>query len=262
LETVDQQPTATLDTGEAAPQALPGADTFRELERQPTIASEEIPEEEPGRVTRLPTAELSREPASLAPPLEPENVDFKPPVTRMATEPEEQIHSPPPDRERRQSAAPGIVAPAEGAPQGETKPGVPRHKHRKVASVPPDQQYPPVPAYPVRETPAWVRPDVYTPPPKPKPEVKPKEKRGVFGRGSKPRDEVQPEPFRERPKVEPFRTAAPGKPHPSVNIFYMMGEYIALLLFQLYTDTVCRTGTRKCSWGNATKAKKLPTTWI
>jgi hypothetical protein len=123
------------------------------------------------------------------------------------------------ERPRKPSSAPGIVAPPVEdvllSQRQATAPIKLDHKAVQRSMVPPDKQHPPAPAYPVRDTPSWAKPDTHTPPPKPKLEPQPKtrEKKGWFGWGAKkdvPQIE-EPEPFRDRPKVEPFRAAAPGK---------------------------------------------------
>ncbi|KAI4669994.1 uncharacterized protein J4E79_000274 [Alternaria viburni] len=71
---------------------------------------------------------------------------------------------------RRSSAAPGITASPpqtilEGIEVGaQTKSQT--KKPRQGANYPPEQQYPPAPAYPLRETPSWTKPDTRTPSPK------------------------------------------------------------------------------------------------
>lgn len=237
----ENQPTEARNLTEAAPEAPRRAETYQQVvDRQPALPAEEIPEEEPGRETRSPTADLSREPASLAPPEprvageEAPNVLHKKrrlvglPVSRIAKRserPEQQRVTPmPQEKQRKPSSAQGIAAPPVNAVQPETKPVTPHSRPRDA--VPPEEQHPPAPAYPVRDSPAWIKPDVYTPPPKPRanPLPKTKEKRGIFARSEKPKEEThqpehsdplphvrQPEAYRERPRVEPFRSAAPGK---------------------------------------------------
>jgi hypothetical protein len=83
------------------------------------------------------------------------------------------------DRPRTVSVAPGIEVPPPELVQGPTKPrGTATRPRKKLINYPPDQQHPVAPAYPIRETPSWTRPDIYTPPPKPK--AKPKRKKQRF----------------------------------------------------------------------------------
>ena len=63
-------------------------------------------------------------------------------------------------------------------------PTIPVKKPRKLAKYPPEQQYPPAPAYPQRDVPLWTKPDTHTPPPKLGTESPP-QKRGWFGWVSK-----------------------------------------------------------------------------
>jgi hypothetical protein len=92
----------------------------------------------------------------------------------------------PMERERKAStAATGIVAPPPQLVQVNCKPTESKKKTRKkVSNYPPERQYPPAPAYPARDTPAWTKPDTYTPPPKPKAEPAPR-KSGFFWLGAK-----------------------------------------------------------------------------
>jgi hypothetical protein len=87
---------------------------------------------------------------------------------------------PPPrsERPRTISIAPGIEVPPPKLVQGATKPrGTATRPRKKLINYPPDQQHPAAPAYPIRETPSWTRPDICTPPPKPKAELKRKKQR-------------------------------------------------------------------------------------
>ena len=98
---------------------------------------------------------------------------------------------------RRSSAAPGITASPpqtilEGIEVGaQTKSQT--KKSKQGANYPPDQQYPPAPAYPLRETPSWTKPDTRTPSPK------------VKARQSS-------QPALDPSEVQPFLEAAPGSP--------------------------------------------------
>lgn len=217
------------------------ADTTERIERAPTMPAQE-PAPEPDRIDRAPTADLYQDPA---PALVLRDVETTPPgspkverqKTRFSPEVDERapqvLKSPssPIERERKAStAALGIVAPPPQLVQRDRKPTeVEKKSRKKLPNYPPERQYPPAPAYPVRDTPGWTKPDTYTPPPKSRAEPAPK-KRGFFGLGPKPREEAQPiqrsapvprnrepeprvrrppEPHRDR-SVEPFRHAAPG----------------------------------------------------
>ncbi|KAI4653938.1 hypothetical protein J4E93_001706 [Alternaria ventricosa] len=98
---------------------------------------------------------------------------------------------------RRSSAAPGITASPpqtilEGIEVGaQTK--SPTKKPKQGANYPPEQQYPPAPAYPIRETPSWTKPDTRTPSPKVKAETPPK-KGGWLNFGAKPEKESPDQP--------------------------------------------------------------------
>ncbi|CAN9308407.1 unnamed protein product [Alternaria alternata] len=85
---------------------------------------------------------------------------------------------------RRSSAAPGITTLPPEMINGQMKVGMqsrsPKQKPKKGAKYSPEQQYPAAPAYPLRETPSWTKPDTRTPSPKPKVESPPK-KRGWLG---------------------------------------------------------------------------------
>jgi hypothetical protein len=88
-----------------------------------------------------------------------------------------------PERPRRVSAAPGIDAPPLNMLQRGLKPTSNGRRHRiKEQHYPPDEQHPPAPAYPSRETPSWTRPDKYTPPLNPKAELEERKECGCFGR--------------------------------------------------------------------------------
>ncbi|KAI4936038.1 hypothetical protein J4E85_001366 [Alternaria conjuncta] len=126
---------------------------------------------------------------------------------------------------RRSSAAPGITAsPPQTIPEGievgaQTK--SPTKKRKQGANYPPEQQYPPAPAYPLRETPSWTKPDTRTPSPKVKAETPPK-KRGWLNLGAKPEEgsaelegiksRQSSQPALDPSEVQPFLDAAPGSP--------------------------------------------------
>jgi hypothetical protein len=127
---------------------------------------------------------------------------------------------------RRSSAAPGITAPHPEMISEQMKVGMqsrsPKQKPKKGANYSPEQQYPPAPAYPIRETPSWTKPDTRTPSPKLKIESPPK-KRVWLGLGPWPKEELlEPEvesrshrpsqPAPDSSSVQPFRDAAPGSP--------------------------------------------------
>lgn len=214
---VQEEPTAAYSPSPppTSPATLSRRATTRGPTRQPTLAKEARPDAS----ATVGTIEV---PPSESPKLERQK-------TRVSTEMNDRlpqvltVPSIPIERERKLStAAPGIAAPPLQMVQRDRKPTeVEKKPRRKVPNYPPERQYPPAPAYPVRETPAWTIPDTHTPPPQPKVEPVPK-KRGIFGLGSKPKEEPkpvqqsapepryrQPEPHRDRP-VEPFRYAAPG----------------------------------------------------
>ncbi|KAF2867109.1 hypothetical protein BDV95DRAFT_647465 [Massariosphaeria phaeospora] len=263
--THEGQPTLLQYTTQVAPRVHLGTDTYQQIaERQPAAASEEVPEQEPGRVTTSPTAHLSREPDSLAPDEATDavydealrelrknrkiRVVGEPPETgsdrphrkhEMNSVPEidrvlpSVLTVPSIPRERKMSSAPGIMAPPVQAvstlpPEKSLAPTTRPAKRRKIVNFPPSQQDPPAPEYPVRDTPAWTKPDTHTPPPRPKAQTlpKPKKRRGIFKwvernkgprpasqpAGSKHRDfgpPVQsPEPFGMTLKIASFRFAA------------------------------------------------------
>jgi hypothetical protein len=127
---------------------------------------------------------------------------------------------------RRSSAAPGITAPPPEMISEQMKAGMQsrssKQKPKKGANYSPEQQYPPAPAYPLRETPSWTKPDTRTPSPKPKIESPPK-KRGWLGLGLRPKEELlesevdsrshrPTQPALDSSSVRPFRDAAPGSP--------------------------------------------------
>jgi hypothetical protein len=231
---------------EAELEASANMDTAERTERTPILLAQE-PMPKPDGIERAPTVASFQEPVPLvrrdaettpaeSPKIGRQKTRFFPEIEEH---PSQSLTSPssPVERDRKAStAAPSVVAPPPQRFQQDRKPTeMERKLRKKMPNYPPEQQYPPAPAYPVRDTPAWTKPDTYTPPPKPKPEPTPK-KRGFFGLGPKPRDEPQPvqrsapepryrepepqvrrapEPYRDR-AVEPFRHAAPGQvPGPS-----------------------------------------------
>ncbi|CAN9176719.1 unnamed protein product [Alternaria alternata] len=127
---------------------------------------------------------------------------------------------------RRSSAAPGITAPPPEMISEQMKVGMqsrgPKQKPKKGANYSPEQQYPPAPAYPSRETPSWTKPDTRTPSPKPKVESPPKKRRWL-GLGPWPKEELlesevesqsrrPSQPVLNSSSVQLFRGAAPGLP--------------------------------------------------
>ncbi|KAJ4358558.1 uncharacterized protein N0V89_003142 [Didymosphaeria variabile] len=221
ISTPERQPTAPPHEAEHAPNETLAAPVIRIAERR-TVLAEEILDQESGRLDRPLTAELSRHPQS-----------FEPPLERVATAvPRKQRNTIPRvlavsvEKQRKpSSAAPGIFAPpTQYAPKKMTPTA--RKGKSKIpvygVNLPPDQQRPPAPEYPVRDTPTWTKPDTHTPPPKPKEEPPTKSKPGFFRFGSKPKAdprpvsrvqrEYSPEPpaQRDREPVQPFRSAAPG----------------------------------------------------
>ncbi|KAF2007423.1 hypothetical protein P154DRAFT_529044 [Amniculicola lignicola CBS 123094] len=232
-----RQPTPPTGENEVPPEV---ENYQRVVEHQSSNSPELVPDAERAR---SPTANLSREPSSLAPPQQSVNEELTTiPLSRVAEtqEPQEDtlvarktsfVPEPitrattrttfPSQSERKFSSAPGIVAPPVDAVQRDIQPVVGRPpKARKPVNYPPEEQDPPAPAYPTRDTPMWIKPDVHEPPSKLKvePPTKVKEKKGFFGWGSKPKEEPQPpqpearplEPLRDKPRMEPFRSAAPG----------------------------------------------------
>ena len=70
---------------------------------------------------------------------------------------------------RPRIATPGIMAPRlptiqENLARPVLLPPAAAKKHGKIVNYPPHKQYPPAPAYPQRDTPAWARPDTQMPP--------------------------------------------------------------------------------------------------
>ncbi|KAJ4343828.1 hypothetical protein N0V87_000111 [Didymella glomerata] len=177
-------------------------DTAERTERTPILLAQE-PMPKPDGIERAPTVASFQEPVPLvrrdaettpaeSPKIGRQKTRFFP---ELEEHPSQSLTSPssPVERDRKAStAAPSVFAPRPQRFQQDRKPTeIERKLRKKMPNYPPEQQYPPAPAYPVRDTPAWTKPDTYTPPPKPKPEPTPK-KRGFFGLGPKPRDESQP----------------------------------------------------------------------
>jgi len=191
--TLERQPTTPSVANELDPEeTLVQQPVSRMAGRQPTLPAEEIPEEEPSRLDRSSTSDLGREPGSLAPPLHRDGF-----LGESANEPERRrssvlprVLTVPAGRQRKLSlAAPGIVAPAAQEVPRNLEPITPAMKARDAVNFSPDQQYPPAPAYPTRDTPSWVKPDTHTPPPKPKMQAPPR--RRILGFRAKPREESQ-----------------------------------------------------------------------
>ena len=231
---LSRQPTRVSAQREVHANDTPPADeeafqpVSRAAETSTRSLSVVIEPEEVADLVRQPTA-MSRKP-TVSPKIGRQKTRFSPEVDEHLP-PGLSSPSSPFGRDRKPStAAPGIVAPPPQLIQRDRKPmEVERWPRKKTPNYPPEQQYPPAPAYPARDTPAWTKPDTYTPPRKPKPEPAPK-KREFFGLGPKPRKEPQPvhrwapelryrepepqvrralEPYGDR-AVEPFRHAAPG----------------------------------------------------
>ncbi|KAH5337558.1 hypothetical protein HBI39_064090 [Parastagonospora nodorum] len=211
-----EAPSASPEPLEEEPSEILELETAQHVsERRPTILEEAIPETEPGRVDRAPTALLSRDPESLGPPLARSKTRFDPEiddrVPRVLTIPRSQTARP-----RSVSVAPGVeIAPPQPVEKDSKSSAPAKRRHKKVPNYPPEEQHPAAPAYPPRETPKWTRPDTQSPPPKPKVEPEPK-KRRFLGWGTKPKEQAlpvqhhNPEPHRDRHFVPPFRHAAPG----------------------------------------------------
>jgi hypothetical protein len=118
---------------------------------------------------------------------------------------------------RRSNAAPRIVAPPPETIKKDMelfdKPTAPKKRPKKLANYPPEEQYPPAPAYPLRDTPSWTRPDTHTPPPKCKTDSPPV-KHTWFGwcklppvQRAPPKSEANI--HRDEHPVEPFRHPLP-----------------------------------------------------
>jgi hypothetical protein len=131
-----------------------------------------------------------------------------------------------PQRSRNVSVAPGIeVALPVALKDPEPTVSVDRPRNNGQ-NYPPDQQHPPAPPYPARETPSWTKPDTSAPPLRPHVEAEPK-KRGFLDWSVKPKEHPIPvqrstteprlpirqssSPHQEK-GVTPFRFAAPGLP--------------------------------------------------
>jgi hypothetical protein len=204
--------TITKSVGDVDLEGLPGNE-------------KDIPEEEAGRMTGLPTGLLPRNSASVAPPEDSDKFHADSTLARRRKK-KILIHRVPRTAnvlgEPEPSSAPGVVAPSTRAVPGVGMPTAASSSGSRVqASVPPSNQYPPAPPYPERDTPEWTRPDSYTPPPKPKLILVPKSKAKDFFRWGKPKKEplvlievpqdFSLEPFHGLQRNTPFRSAAPGK---------------------------------------------------
>ncbi|KAF2270858.1 hypothetical protein CC78DRAFT_4766 [Lojkania enalia] len=101
--------------------------------------------------------------------------------------------TPSPANYRKLSSAPGIVAPPVQVLQHNMKPANPIVKPRDKVYVPPKQQYPPAPPYPVRDTPPWTQPDLYEPlkETKAQPGIRSKRKKGIFAWAGKQKQKVK-----------------------------------------------------------------------
>ncbi|KAF1933963.1 uncharacterized protein M421DRAFT_415018 [Didymella exigua CBS 183.55] len=111
------------------------------------------------------------------------------------------ISSPSPvELERKAStAAPGIVVvPSQSVQRDRKRTKVRTKPHKKTPNYSPERQYPPAPAYPVRDTPAWTKPDTWAPPLKPEAEPAPK-KRKFLALGTKRREKPGHESVRQAP---------------------------------------------------------------
>ncbi|KAL1613088.1 hypothetical protein SLS60_001320 [Paraconiothyrium brasiliense] len=216
------QPTTPSTEAELVPNETLVAPLIRVAER-PTLPTEENLVQEPSRLDRPSAADFSRGPQSLTPLLErvataaPRCRSMIPRVLTVVVE----------KQRKPSSAAPGIVAPPTQYAPKKMMPTA-RKGNSRISNygvnLPPDQQRPPAPEYPVRDTPRWTKPDTHTPPPKPKQEPMTKSKAGVFGFGSKPKADPQPvsrvqrnhsrklSAQRDHEPVRPFRSAAPGYP--------------------------------------------------
>ncbi|KAF1838540.1 hypothetical protein BDW02DRAFT_644558 [Decorospora gaudefroyi] len=213
---------------------------------KPTTLLEAVPEDQPDQFDTAPNAGLAHELESLAALVVQKETEAPPERShrakprRIRASPEIDVRVPrvltvPPAKDaRRISAAPGIVAPPPETIKKDMEIGArslaPPKKRRKIVNYPPDQQYPPAPAWPQRETPSWTKPDTHTPPPRPKAESPPR-KRGWFRWSIKPkaaprpiqravsepeaRPSPAPAPDRDRQPPQPFQAAAPGVPGPS-----------------------------------------------
>jgi hypothetical protein len=211
---------------------------FRKVEQQSDFPVEGTPGEEPGRLDRPSTSYLGTYRELLAAPIEHVIVSGETTSEHRGRHDSvrQRVLTMPTGRQRKpSSAAPGIVAPSVQVPDtlklparvGKTR------KVRNAVNVPPNQQHPPAPDYPKRDTPSWVKPDLHTPPPKPR--LQPPPKRRAIRLRTKPKDksqsvtrarrglspEIQPPHHlsvaqlqgrtRDQQPIQPFRAAAPGQ---------------------------------------------------
>ncbi|KAJ4286442.1 hypothetical protein N0V90_013142 [Kalmusia sp. IMI 367209] len=123
FSTLERQPTASVNEAQPAQDDIVAAPVSRVVERQPTLSAEEIPEQEPGRLDRPPTANLSRDPESLAPSVQYPNISkfLNEPERRQSTMPS--VLTVPVEEQRKPSlAALGIVTPPVQYIPKQTKP--------------------------------------------------------------------------------------------------------------------------------------------
>lgn len=125
------------------------------------------------------------------------------------------------EHEKTTTAAPGIVAPPLHLVQRSRKTTkIERRARMKMSNYPPELQYPPAPAYSVRDTPAWTKPDTYTPPPLPKPEPVSKKRRFLrisLKPKKKPRPVQRPAPEPGCREPEPERTLNRLRVYPTIS---------------------------------------------
>jgi hypothetical protein len=250
-----------LDMDEASPAVPPQPGVYQQAaEMQPTLPAEEIPEEEPGRMARPPTADLSRDPASLAPPEHVTPVILSSITDRknskvkgrakQSYKPEQERRSVSPKRHKQLVSAPGIVAPPVGVVRTGMEPTVRHPKVRIADVVPRGRQSPPAPSYPIRDSSMWIQPDTQTPPPRKKPQASPKgkNKKLFFKFSNNHMEESRTEhqlplhplleiqhavPFRNRLLSQLFRIATAGE-----------RKLPKICVYAWFFDTT-RTGTRK-----------------
>jgi hypothetical protein len=217
----------------AGPEASMNMDATERTERTPTIPVQEYELDRTDKASRVGSSQesvpLVRRDAAESPKIERQETRFSPQSNELSPQDLTSATSSV-ERERKAStAAPGIAAPPPQLVQRDRKPTeLEERPRKKMPNYPHERQYPPAPAYPMRDTPSWTKPDTYTP--SRKPDAEPSKKRGFFGLGPKPREEPQPilrsaserryldpepqvrrpsEPYHDRP-LEPFRHAAPG----------------------------------------------------
>jgi hypothetical protein len=95
------------------------------------------------------------------------------------------------ERPRKVSVAPGIEIVPPKLVQRSSEHTQVGKRPRKVANYAPDQQHPVAPAYPLRETPPWTRPDTQIPPSKPQSAGLESKKRGLLHWGAKSKKDLQ-----------------------------------------------------------------------